>query len=205
MGRTRPRTDAPPPRRSLLGGALALAIASAALGEDVIDRQAGDLVEQLLAPAAEPAPPGRRGGGGATHAVEVLRERSDGSPEVRSVARARTAAGVTLRLRFAFDSARIRAEDVPYLLELAEALRDPRLAGSTLSINGHTDAVGDESYNRALSYRRAESVRDFLVARTGLAPARFVVNGYGEAVPLGSNATERQRRRNRRVEIERLR
>lgn len=69
-----------------------------------------------------------------------------------------------------------------------------------LDIEGHTDSVGSDSLNLALSQQRAESVRAALVQR-GVDGARIATKGLGKAVPVASNATAEGRQRNRRVEI----
>jgi OOP family OmpA-OmpF porin len=69
-----------------------------------------------------------------------------------------------------------------------------------VSIEGHTDNRGSESYNMGLSQRRAESVRAFLI-RSGVSPERISAEGLGEAYPVASNDTPAGRLQNRRVEI----
>lgn len=69
-----------------------------------------------------------------------------------------------------------------------------------LDIEGHTDSVGSDSLNLALSQQRAESVRAALVQR-GVDGARIQTKGLGKAVPVASNASAEGRQRNRRVEI----
>ncbi len=88
-------------------------------------------------------------------------------------------------------SARIR------LTEVADALKQ---SDSALTIEGHTDAQGPDSYNEELSLRRAEQVRDFLVSR-GVPADRISVRGLGEYRPVASNRTPEGRANNRRVEI----
>lgn len=66
---------------------------------------------------------------------------------------------------------------------------------------GHTDALGAADYNRALSLRRANAVRDFLSTRQSLSDVSMDVRGGGEAEPVADNETESGRQRNRRVEI----
>jgi outer membrane protein OmpA-like peptidoglycan-associated protein len=83
------------------------------------------------------------------------------------------------------------------LSEVADALKQ---SDSALTIEGHTDAQGPDSYNEELSLRRAEQVRDFLVSR-GVPPDRFSVRGLGEYRPVASNSTAEGRANNRRVEI----
>lgn len=67
-------------------------------------------------------------------------------------------------------------------------------------IEGFTDSTGSESYNQALSERRAEAVRTFLISR-GVSSERITARGYGESNPVASNATAASRQLNRRVEI----
>lgn len=69
-----------------------------------------------------------------------------------------------------------------------------------LSIEGHTDSVGSDSYNDALSERRAESVKTALVAR-GVSAERITAKGLGKRFPVASNSTAQGRQLNRRVEV----
>jgi outer membrane protein OmpA-like peptidoglycan-associated protein len=69
-----------------------------------------------------------------------------------------------------------------------------------VSIEGHTDSIGSDSYNLDLSQRRADSVRDFLV-RNGVNPEQLTTHGYGKGFPIASNDTEAGRSQNRRVEV----
>ncbi len=67
-----------------------------------------------------------------------------------------------------------------------------------IEVAGHTDSVGSEETNLALSRRRAEAVVEYLVDN-GADPARFVVIGYGEAQPIADNDTPEGRAMNRRI------
>ena len=69
-----------------------------------------------------------------------------------------------------------------------------------VSIVGHTDSTGTQAINNPLSVERAQSVRDYLVAR-GIPPTRIETSGRGDREPLADNATESGRAKNRRVEI----
>ncbi|MDX2422346.1 MAG: OmpA family protein [Amphritea sp.] len=71
---------------------------------------------------------------------------------------------------------------------------------SFIEIVGHTDDVGDDNYNMALSKQRAASVRDYLVSK-GLDASKIVTTGMGETMPTASNSTPEGRAENRRVEI----
>jgi outer membrane protein OmpA-like peptidoglycan-associated protein len=82
-----------------------------------------------------------------------------------------------------------------------------RLAGylrenpsSTVQVEGYTDSSGSVDYNRGLSQRRADSVREALIAR-GIDPRRIESRGYGEMTPVASNDTAQGRQMNRRVEV----
>jgi outer membrane protein OmpA-like peptidoglycan-associated protein len=67
-------------------------------------------------------------------------------------------------------------------------------------VEGHTDSVGDAAHNRELSQRRADAVRQYLIAH-GVAPERITALGKGEADPIAPNDTADGRRHNRRVDV----
>ncbi len=67
-------------------------------------------------------------------------------------------------------------------------------------IEGHTDSLGEDSYNVDLSERRAISMQSFLF-ENGIARDRVNSKGYGEAFPVASNETQSGRQQNRRVEV----
>jgi OmpA-OmpF porin, OOP family len=71
---------------------------------------------------------------------------------------------------------------------------------TTAVIEGHTDNVGSDANNMALSQRRADSVVTYLVDTLHIGPARLEAVGYGETRPLASNDTEEGKRRNRRID-----
>jgi outer membrane protein OmpA-like peptidoglycan-associated protein len=70
-----------------------------------------------------------------------------------------------------------------------------------IQITGHTDSVGSDASNLALSQRRAQSVANYLIAQS-IAPQRFYVSGMGESQPIASNDTPQGREQNRRVEVQ---
>ncbi len=72
--------------------------------------------------------------------------------------------------------------------------------GLTLQIEGHTDSVGGDEMNQQLSERRADSVRDFLIAQ-GVAGSSVTAKGFGKTQPVASNDTPEGRQKNRRVEL----
>jgi hypothetical protein len=73
-----------------------------------------------------------------------------------------------------------------------------------LSVEGHTDSQGDESYNLGLSDRRAASVLSYLIQEFGIDGARLSSRGLGETQPVAPNDTAEGRQQNRRVELVRI-
>jgi outer membrane protein OmpA-like peptidoglycan-associated protein len=69
-----------------------------------------------------------------------------------------------------------------------------------LSIDGHTDNVGNETYNLQLSQRRADAVAVYISAK-GISAERLTATGYGREKPIADNRTEKGRAENRRVEL----
>jgi OmpA-OmpF porin, OOP family len=98
---------------------------------------------------------------------------------------------------FEFDRTNIKELYHKRLADLADFMREyPDIAAS---IGGHTDSVGGESYNMALSRDRARAVRDFMVRNHGIAADRFELVGYGETRPAVPNDTPENRALNRRA------
>jgi outer membrane protein OmpA-like peptidoglycan-associated protein len=69
-----------------------------------------------------------------------------------------------------------------------------------VQIDGFTDSVGTDSYNEELSQRRANAVREALIAR-GIESSRMGTEGYGKSYPVANNADSGGRQLNRRVEV----
>jgi outer membrane protein OmpA-like peptidoglycan-associated protein len=101
-------------------------------------------------------------------------------------------------LLFDFDSDVVREQARSNLRNLAASL--DKYPNSDLLIVGHTDDVGTDSYNQALSERRARAAADFLAAQ-GVAPSRLRATGLGETEPVVANESDANRARNRRVEV----
>lgn len=106
---------------------------------------------------------------------------------------------VTLRnIHFLTASAELYEASKAGLDRLAEALnRHPRLR---LEVGGHTDAVGKDEDNMALSERRAKAVYDYLILR-GVSADRLTYKGYGETRPIAPNDTPEGRAQNRRTTL----
>jgi outer membrane protein OmpA-like peptidoglycan-associated protein len=106
---------------------------------------------------------------------------------------------VTLHhIYFDFDKATLQPASEKELNQLvALILNNPN---KTFTIIGHTDNLGNEAYNLALSKKRAESVVKYLIEK-GIEPSRLISKGMGSSQPSESNATEWGRAKNRRIEV----
>ncbi len=102
------------------------------------------------------------------------------------------------QVHFATAKYRVLPDSFPLLNQVAQVLNDfPKMR---VSIEGHTDSVGGEATNMKLSQRRAEAVRDYLVAK-GISPDRLQATGYGPTKPVASNKTAKGKAQNRRTEF----
>lgn len=70
-----------------------------------------------------------------------------------------------------------------------------------LVVEGHTDAFGSDTSNLALSQKRAESVRQYLIANMNVSSSNISAVGYGESNPVANNETPEGRKKNRRIDI----
>ena len=98
---------------------------------------------------------------------------------------------------FALDSDRLEPLGIAMLHEVVYTLND-RADITLLQIEGYADERGDAAHNLSLSSRRAERVRDWLIAH-GIDPARLVVRPAGSADPVEPGTSEAHYQQNRRV------
>ncbi|WP_439881494.1 OmpA family protein [Pontibacter sp. MBLB2868] len=128
---------------------------------------------------------------------------ANGCPEVDAA----TKKLIEEKVRFEFDKAIVQEAYKQLLDSVIVALE--KYPDHVLLIKGHADFIGSEEYNQALSERRAEAVKEYLVQRGVKNPDRLVTRGYGESQPLvqvnqrlSKRRTETARRINRRVGFE---
>jgi OOP family OmpA-OmpF porin len=105
----------------------------------------------------------------------------------------------TLDIKFQTNKADIQPQYHEELARFADIIKRHPEFGS-ITIEGHTDSVGDAGYNQKLSQRRAESVRNYLITKLGVDAERLSAKGFGESKPIADNMVASGRLQNRRVE-----
>jgi outer membrane protein OmpA-like peptidoglycan-associated protein len=146
-------------------------------------------VENALIPDAPMAPAVVR-----TRGIEPQQPQR---PPVAAVTPAKAA--VALNVFFEPKSGNILAKNYADLDKIGEVMvKHPQYR---FQIEGHTDSVGSDAYNQALSEKRAESVKLYLVQRFPITPERLIARGFGESNPRMPNNTLEGRSINRRVEV----
>jgi OmpA-OmpF porin, OOP family len=105
----------------------------------------------------------------------------------------------TNEIQFNFNSDKLQSSSNETIDQLGTALKES--ADLRLRIIGHTDNVGKDSYNKELSRKRAEAVKNYLTTNHGIAPTRLETEGKGAESPAVSNDSEEGRAKNRRVEF----
>jgi outer membrane protein OmpA-like peptidoglycan-associated protein len=188
-----------------LGVALSMTAGLALAGDNTISAdqirdalQPKPVTRSLSGPQADPADKAKE-----LHFVNTLRNRKTRSlslgerEEILQIAANKP--NINLDIQFDYNSADIRDSSVAAVQELGKALSDPSLKGSTFVMEGHTDAVGGEAYNQALSERRADTIKRYLVEKFGIAGGDLVTVGYGKDKPKDPSAPMDPA--NRRVQI----
>ncbi|WP_102107694.1 OmpA family protein [Oceaniglobus roseus] len=104
----------------------------------------------------------------------------------------------TDNINFTPASARLDPQSNFLLDSIVDIVR--RCPGLKIEVGGHTDSLGSDATNQALSERRAQTVTQYLVSH-GVDASQLVSVGYGESRPVADNATREGQRRNRRIEF----
>ena len=173
---------------ALLGGWSSITVAAPAPPPIV----SAETIARHLSPSSL-VPPGRK--------KKIAYEAADGDTNASLPETGASPVGRRIALpaiEFEFDSDRLTARAQKQVSELATALTLASLRSRVFAVQGHTDSVGDGTYNRALSLRRARAVKQYLIAR-GTAAPQLVEIGLGEDFPLSGLPGDHAR--NRRVEI----
>lgn len=106
---------------------------------------------------------------------------------------------LAVHVNFDFDKSEIRKGDLEELHKALEFVK--KYPGCRISVEGHTDSRGSDQYNQALSERRAEAVKKFLLGHGAAKSDKITSKGFGESRPIASNDTAQGQFQNRRVEI----
>jgi outer membrane protein OmpA-like peptidoglycan-associated protein len=159
-----------------------------------LDVHAGGILssEELIEKLDMPAEPRTRGlvkttGASVTNRVDAASPPEESGPSV------------VLNIPFAHNSSDLSHSAIAQLDELGSALNSQQLGGYAFEIAGHTDASGSSAYNRDLSMRRAETVKNYLNTRLGVDIGRLRTTGWGEDKPV--RADNPFHADNRRVEV----
>ena len=155
----------------------------AAPAEEVAPAEEEATTTEEVAPAEEQAAP----------AEEVAKTEEDATFQIADLNKSLSS------IFFGFDKSTIRQDQRIALDDAVKILNtDTKLY---ISLSGFTDERGTKKYNLALSVRRAEAVKNYLVAK-GIDPTRIMVFGYGEDFPFKKGHRESAWRFNRRVDIQ---
>jgi adhesin transport system outer membrane protein len=100
---------------------------------------------------------------------------------------------------FKFNSVELTDETLSYLKLVSDEIK--KHPEYQVSILAHTDSIGSYTYNQTLSQRRAQSVKDALIAQ-GVPSQNLLAVGKGERFPIADNLVETGRAKNRRVEFQ---
>jgi OOP family OmpA-OmpF porin len=103
------------------------------------------------------------------------------------------------RFNFKFDSYKIDKKYYPEIKKLADTLKNNKKL--KIEIEGFTDIIGSYVYNKELSVKRANALREILINKFGINPKRIDIIGYGWDHPIASNKTKEGRRLNRRIVV----
>ncbi|MEN8192649.1 MAG: OmpA family protein [Bacteroidota bacterium] len=136
-------------------------------------------------------------GGSVDDKVEIERGTDPNNPADDKIQKA-TAPVVLEGLTFPSGKAEVTPQSEKALMDVYNTLKaHPDIS---VELRGYTDNSGSASANLDLSQRRADAVKNWLVAK-GIAPARIKAIGFGEANPIADNRTEEGKRLNRRIEF----
>ncbi len=120
------------------------------------------------------------------------------TPEGATVDSSGCAVLMNLHINFKTNSTQIAPESMEKIKLFAKYLKE-QPQGTIVTIIGHTDNVGNENWNKKLSYKRALSVRDAIL-KEGIDWHMVKASGRGSSEPIASNTTAEGRAQNRRIE-----
>ncbi|MGD8629263.1 MAG: OmpA family protein [Gammaproteobacteria bacterium] len=131
--------------------------------------------------------------------LEVVAEAPPPAP-MAPAAPVYTTSTIKAEALFDFDKSTLKPAGKEAITALDNQIKSQGSQVIDINVVGHTDSIGTEEYNQALSLRRATSVKDYMVSE-GIDPGIIDVSGKGESDPVASNDTKEGRALNRRVDI----
>ncbi|MBN8716877.1 OmpA family protein [Thermomonas sp. S9] len=183
--------------KMILRSALAVALIAGggAFAQDAPPQQGNpsvnSIIDSLKADNAEQAP-------GQTRALRPGAAAMATAAPAPTVTKPAKPASINMQINFDFNSDRISGSSEQTMANLAAALTSPQLQNRNFTVIGHTDGKGSAAYNKALSDRRAEAVRRYLIDK-GVSASRLRAVGKGKSELL--NPADPYAAENRRVEI----
>jgi len=101
-------------------------------------------------------------------------------------------------LNFEYNNNTLTAESKVILADVVSTLKKNK--DVKIVVEGHTDDKGNDAFNKSLSQRRADSIKNSMI-KSGISSARLKAVGFGERHPIATNGTEEGRAKNRRIEF----
>jgi len=179
--------------KGALIGAAAGAVAGLISGDDSLERRQHALIGAGV---------GALAGGSVGYYMDKQEAKLRAELEGTGVSVTRRGDNITLNMpgnvTFATDSSDLNPAFFEVLGSVGKVLKE--FEQTVIEVAGHTDSTGADSYNQALSERRASSVSAYLQARN-ISGQRLITLGMGELRPIADNSSAAGRQANRRVEI----
>lgn len=179
--------------RGALIGAAAGAVAGLISGDDSLERRQHALIGAGV---------GALAGGSVGYYMDKQEAKLRAELAGTGVSVTRIGDNITLNMpgnvTFATDSSDLNPAFFEVLGSVGKVLKE--FEQTVIEVAGHTDSTGADSYNQALSERRAASVSAYLQARN-ISGQRLITLGMGEQRPIADNSSVAGRQANRRVEI----
>jgi OOP family OmpA-OmpF porin len=173
------------------GGAKKTTASSVSAAEPVVEEAAKP--QAAAAPVVEEARPAV-----AAAAPAVVEEVVKPQPKTQVKEEVDEMGRATLKVLFDFNKDTIKKNYTKDIDHMAGVMKEH--SDLKLTIEGHTDNVGNAAYNKKLSQKRAEAVKNYMVKKGGIDAGRLNAVGYGQEKPVASNKTNAGRAKNRRVE-----
>ncbi len=105
------------------------------------------------------------------------------------------------KILFEYNKADIKKDSITAVNNIVKVLQKCKFTKTEiLEIGGHTDSIGNAPYNKKLSQKRADSVKNYLI-KQGIDKSKLISHGYGEKAPIVSNMLKTGRAKNRRIEF----